>query len=134
MAGDAFFFGESGLAKIDIPVMAIGGTADQDAPFTWSTAPTYEYSYSTRKVEIALEGAEHMIFTASCEKVRWYLKFLSGEFCKDSTWDRNYAHALIKHFTTAFLLSELKQDASATALLNPETINFAGIEYESQGY
>ncbi len=29
MAGDAFFFGQSGLAKIAIPVMAIGGTLDQ---------------------------------------------------------------------------------------------------------
>jgi predicted dienelactone hydrolase len=134
MAGDAFFFGEDGLAEIDIPVMAIGGTADKDSPYTWSTQPAYEYSSSTRKIEIALEDAEHMIFTASCDDIRWYLKFLSGEFCKDITWDRNYAHALTKHFTTAFLLSELKQDQNAELALNSENVNLADVTYKTNGY
>lgn len=134
MAGDAFFFGEDGLAEINVPLMAIGGTADKDSPYTWSTQPAYEYSSSSRKIEIELQGAEHMIFTASCENIRWYLKFLSGEFCKDSTWDRSYAHALTKHFATAFLLTELKHDQNAEITLYSENIDLADVTYKADGY
>ncbi len=55
-----------------------------------------------------------MIFTGPCEKITWYLKFFSDEFCSDPGWDRGYAHNLVKHFTTAFLLSELKQDSAGS--------------------
>ena len=134
MAGDAFFFGETGLAEIDVPVMAIGGTNDKDSPYMWSTHPAYEYVSSPRKVRVALEGAEHMIFTGPCEKIPFYLKFFSGEFCSDSSWNRDYAHSLVKHFTTAFLLSELKQDGAASDALKPASAIFTGVTYDVQGY
>jgi predicted dienelactone hydrolase len=35
MADDAFFFNQAGLAEITVPVMAIGGTADNGAPYLW---------------------------------------------------------------------------------------------------
>lgn len=134
MAGDAFFFGQAGLAEITVPVMAIGGTADSDSPFLWGTHPTYEYVSSPRKVKIALNDAEHMIFTGPCEAIPWYLKFFSGEFCSDKDWDRKYAHFLVNHFTTAFLLAELKQDMNAAGVLVPNTDDFSGVTYEAQGY
>ena len=134
MAGDAFFFGQAGLADITVPVMAIGGTADSDSPFLWGTYPTYEYVSSPRKVKIALNDAEHMIFTGTCEAIPWYLKFFSGEFCSDMDWDREYAHDLVNHFTTAFLLAELNQDVSAAAALVPSAVDFSGVTYEAQGY
>lgn len=134
MAGDAFFFGQPGLAEIDVPVMAIGGTSDVDSPYMWSTQPAYEYVSGLRKVRVALEGAEHMIFTGPCEKITWYLKFFSGEFCADPNWDRVYAHNLVKHFTIAFLLSELKQDAAASDALASNAVDFTGVTYDVQGY
>jgi len=134
MAGDAFFFGKPGLAEIDVPVMAIGGTNDVDSPYLWSTYPAYEYVSSLRKARVALEGAEHMIFTGPCEKITWYLKFFSGEFCADPDWDRVYAHNLVKHFTTAFLLSELKQDSAASDALAFNAVDFFGVTYNVQGY
>ena len=134
IAGDAFFFGQPGLAEIDVPVMAIGGTDDKDSPYMWSTQPAYEYVSSPRKVRVALEGAEHMIFTGPCEKVTWYLKFFSDEFCTDPGWNRGYAHNLVKHFTTAFLLSELKQDSAASDALKSQAVNFIGVTYDVQGY
>ncbi len=134
MAGDAFFFGQAGLAVIDVPVMAIGGTLDKDSPYMWSTHPAYEYVSSHRKVRIALENAEHMIFTGPCEKTPRLLKFFTDEFCSDSSWDRNYAHSLVKHFTTAFLLSELKQDSAASDALEPASVKFPDITYDAQGY
>ena len=89
MAGDAFFFGQTAWQRSAVPVMAIGGTNDSDSPYMWSTHPTYEYASSPRKVRVALEGAEHMIFTGPCEKIHVYLKFFSDEFCSDSSWDRD---------------------------------------------
>ena len=134
LAGDAFFFGEAGLAEIKAPVLAIGGTADHDSPFDWSAQPTYDYVSSERKVLIALNEAEHMIFTNPCAAVRWYAQPLAGEFCADTVWNRQQAHHLVSHFTTAFLLAELKQDGAAAAVLSPESAVFPQINYAAAGY
>ena len=134
LAGDAFFFGQAGLAEIDVPVLAIGGTNDNDSPYLWGTHPSYEYASSPKKVRAGLEGAEHMIFTGPCERIPRILKFFTDEFCSDSSWDRNYAHSLVKHFTTAFLLSELKQDSAASDVLGPATVKFPDVIYAAQGY
>jgi predicted dienelactone hydrolase len=134
MAGDAFFFGETGLAEINVPVLAIGGTADNDSPFLWGTQPTYEYVSSPRKAQVALNDAEHMIFTNNCDAIRWYAKPLAGEFCADTAWDRQQAHDLIGHFTTAFLLAELKQDHDAAAALAPDAVEFSKVTYATEGY
>jgi predicted dienelactone hydrolase len=134
MAGDAAMFGRAGLAEINVPVMAMGGTADKDSPFKWGTQPTYEYATSPRKVEIAFEKAEHLIFAGECDSVRRILKLVPTSFCFDPAWDRTRAHNLIRHFMTAFLLAELKQDANAAAALAPDTIDFHGVAYTAQGY
>lgn len=134
MAGDAYLFGEAGLAQISAPVLAIGGTADEDSPYMWGTYPTYEYASSPAKVRIALDGAEHMIFTGPCEAVPLLLRLLSGEFCADTSWDRYYAHDLSRHFTTAFLLSELKQDRAAARAIASGTVEFADVTFEATGY
>jgi predicted dienelactone hydrolase len=129
LAGDAFFFGQDGLAEITVPVMAIGGTLDTDAPYMWGTYPTYAYVSSAAKVRIALNNAEHMIFTGPCEAIPLLLRFVSNEFCSDPGWDRNYGHDLINHFTTAFLLDTLKGDQAAHEALLPDAVQFPGIEY-----
>ncbi len=129
LAGDAFFFGQDGLAEITVPVMAIGGTRDSDAPYEWGTYPAYEYASSTIKVRIALLDAEHMIFTGPCEATPLLLRLFSSEFCSDPGWDRTYAHALIGHFTTAFLLDVLKGDQTAHKALLPDAAQFDGTEY-----
>ncbi len=134
MAGDAYLFNEAGLAEITIPVMAIGGTADTDTPYMWGPHMTYKYVSSPKKVKIALTDAEHMIFTGPCESVPLILKPISGEFCSDPGWDREYAHYLVNHFTTAFLLAELKQDTAAAKILAPQAVDFPDLSYEAEGY
>ena len=109
--------------------MAIGGTLDSDTPYVWGTYPTYEFVSSPTKVRIALIDAEHMIFTGPCEAIPLLLRFISDEFCSDPGWDRNYAHDLTNHFTTAFLLNTLKGDQAAHEALLPDAVQFAGIEY-----
>jgi predicted dienelactone hydrolase len=134
MAGDAYFFGQVGLAGIDAPVLAIGGTLDSDTPFMWGPNPTYEYASSSRKGLVALNDAEHMIFTNTCESIWWYAKWVASEFCTDSDWDRHQAHDLINHLTAAFLLAELKQDKDASAALALDAVDFPSVSYEAEGY
>jgi hypothetical protein len=70
-----------------------------------------------------------MIFTGPCEATPLLLRLISDEFCSDPGWNRNYAHNLINHFTTAFLLDTLKGDRSAHEALLPAAVQFDGIEY-----
>jgi predicted dienelactone hydrolase len=134
MAGDAYLFDEDGLAEISVPVMAIGGTSDTDTPYTWGTQPTYEFASSARKAMVSLDGAGHMIFTGPCDRMRRIMKILPGGFCSDSGWDRDRAQALVRHFTTAFLLAELADDRAAAAVLAPTESNFPDLSYEAEGY
>lgn len=134
LAGDAAMFGRAGLAEVTIPVMAMGGTADTDSPFQWTTRPSYEHTSSPRKVQIALEGAQHFIFAGQCQQARRILDLVSTGFCSDPGWDRQRAHDLIQHYTTAFLLSELNDDRAATAALAPTLPRVADVSYRAEGY
>ena len=60
LAGDVYLFGQDGLAGIAVPVLAIGGTADEDTPMSWGR--TYAYVSSPAKAMVALENAGHMFF------------------------------------------------------------------------
>lgn len=134
MAGDAAMFGQAGLAEVTVPVMAIGGTADTDSPFQWTTQPSYEYPSSPRKVQIALEGARHFIFGGRCHHARRILDLVTTGFCSDPGWDRHQAHELIQHYATAFLLSELEGDRTAAAALAPSIQHFTDVSYRAEGY
>jgi predicted dienelactone hydrolase len=133
MAGDAAMFGVSGLNAVRVPVMAIGGTADLDSPFEWGTQFTYDHVSSPHKVEVALEGAAHMIFAGRCTSSRRILELVSLGFCSDPAWDRPQAHGLVKHHVTAFLLSELKGDQGAAAALAPAGPR-SRVGYRAEGY
>lgn len=134
MAGDAYFFGEMGLAEITVPVMALGGTADTGTPYAWGTHPTYEYVSSPTKARVAFEDAEHMIFGATCEALPWFTEIGFDAYCSDPVWDVNYAHNVAGHFIAAFLLAELTQDADAAAALAPDAVEFPGVTYDAQGF
>jgi predicted dienelactone hydrolase len=134
MAGDAAMFGEPGLAEITVPVLAIGGTADTDSPFEWGTQLTYDHVSSDRKIEVALEGAAHLIFAGDCTSLRRILSLVSLGFCSDPAWDRTEAHDLVKQHVTAFLLSELNGDEAATAVLSPSLHDRTDVTYRTQGY
>lgn len=134
IAGDAYFFGQRGLAEITAPVMAIGGTADLDSPYDWATQPTFDHVSSNRRILVGLDGAEHMIFTAPCEAIPLFLRVMSGEFCDDGDWNRYHAHHIVKHFATAFLLSELQIDMDALDALQADAVTVPNIVYDVSGY
>ncbi len=134
MAGDAYLFDQAGLSEVSLPVLAIGGTADTDTPYTWGTQPTYEFTSSTRKARVTLDDAGHMIFTGPCDRMRRIVKILPGGFCSDNSWDRRRAQALVRHFTTAFLLAELAEDRIAATALAPSAPHSPGLSFASRGY
>lgn len=134
MAGDAAMFGGPGLAEITVPVLAIGGTADTDSPFQWGTQLTYDNVSSDRKIEVGLEDAAHLIFAGDCTSVRRILGLVSLGFCSDPAWDRTEGHDLVKHYVTAFLLSELRDDPAATTALSPSLHQRSDVGYRAEGY
>lgn len=137
MAGDAYMFDETGLSNITIPMMAIGGTADTGTPYDWGAKPSYEYASSARKALVGFVGAEHMLVATPCEAMPWttaFPGFIQQMLCSDPVWDKDRALDLAHHFSTAFLLAELKGDAAAAAALVPDSVAFPGIEYETMGF
>ena len=134
LAGDAAMFGERGLAHITAPTMVIGGTADDDSPYEWTTSMAYDHVSSERKVEVALEGAEHFVFAGECDSRRRLLTLIDGGFCSDPTWERARAHAVIVHHVTAFLLAELGGDPMAGDELAPGQPRLYRVTRRALGY
>ncbi|MEZ4522820.1 MAG: hypothetical protein R3A46_14415 [Thermomicrobiales bacterium] len=110
MAGDAYLFGEAGLAEINIPMMAMGGMSDFGTPYDWGAKPAYEYASSEQKSLVGLVGAEHMIFATPCDRQPWMNDHPANALLLATieVWDANRARVLIHHLSTAFLLDTLK--------------------------
>ncbi len=135
MAGDSYLFDKAGLAEINIPVLAIGGTRDEATAYEWGVRPTYDNISSQQKALVTFENANHYMFLNDCSTAPWWSTKLGAYwFCSDSIWDMNRAHDLINHFTTAYLLDQLKGDKEAAKALAPDAVSFPGIKYESQGF
>ena len=135
IAGNAYLFDKAGLSKITIPMMAIGATADTVLPYDWASKPSYDYASSARKALVAFAGAEHMFVSTPCESMPWLVNLpFSDMLCLDPVWDKDRALDLAHHFSTAFLLAELKADTDAAAALAPDSVDFPGIEYETTGF
>ncbi len=133
-AGDSYPFGDSGLAEIKVPILAIGGSIDTSTPPDWGIYPSYENAASAQKALVVFENADHFIFSAACSDTQWLVDTGWSFFCLDNIWDSDRAHDLINHFTTAFLLDVLKGDKDAHAALVPEAVSFPGIQFKSQGF
>ena len=73
VASDSYLFDQASLAKITVPMMAIGGTANTGTPYDWGSKPSYDYASSAKKALVTLEGAEHTI-TTSCDNMPWVPK------------------------------------------------------------
>jgi predicted dienelactone hydrolase len=134
IAGDAAVFGPAGLAEVTVPVMAIGGTADVDSPFTWGTELTYEHVASTNKVEVGFEGGAHMLFAGECDSARRIMSLVSLGFCADPAWGRDQAHNLVKQYVTSFLAAEMRRDRVASEELRREGPPPPGVTYRAEGY
>jgi predicted dienelactone hydrolase len=134
LAGDAAMFGEPGLRSLTAPLLVIGGTADHDSPYNWSTRLAYHGAASPRKIEVALDGAEHFVFSGRCDSVRRIVALVPMGFCDDPGWDRARARAVIKHYVAAFLLAELRHEPDAKSALAPLGFVVPKVGYRAAGY
>jgi len=137
MSSEGYWFNEQGLAEITMPLLVIGGTADNSVPYDWGIRPVYDYASSQRKALVNLENSDHFIFAPSCADAPTSIELFGNVFyylCSDPVWDIDRAHDLVNHFVIAFLLAELKGDAEAAAALAPDVVSFPGIAYEAQGF
>ena len=127
LAPSGRFFGPAGSKSMRLPMLLMVGSGDRWSIPEANAYPVYEYVGSEQKAMIVFEGADHDVFHFSCDRAPQ----LTSWGCSDPVWDMDRAHDLINHFTTAFLLATLKDDAAAAAALTPEAVWFPGIRYET---
>ncbi len=134
MAGDAVMFGVAGLRSLNVPVVALGGTADRDTPYATGAALTYRHGASPRAVQVGLVGAEHFAFTGPCASVRRVMTVVPFGFCEDPTWNRASARDVAAHHVIAFLAAELTGDADAVASLANHSDVGGSVSYQVRGH
>lgn len=127
---------EAGVASVEIPVLIFGGSADTLNPIDLGAIPIYEHVASEHKALVIFENAFHFVLANACSAYPWMATDQGWGywFCSDSVWDMQRAHDLLNHFSTAFLLAELKGDPDAAAALAPENVVFPGIRYETTAF
>lgn len=125
-------FSPESFEQVDIPALLIVGTDDFFPTIYSDTIRVYDSLRGDRKGLVAFENASHFFPLNECSE--WALQLGMHPFCSDAVWDMARAHDLIDHFTTAFLLATLKDDADAAAALAPEAVTFPGITYETTGF
>lgn len=126
--------GPDGLQTVDRPVLTIIGTGDTDVGPAYRRLAAYTQLGTADKSEVLFAAANHFLFFDSCRAAPDLIDMGMYGLCADSVWEMDRAHDLINHFTTAFLLAELKGDADAAAALAPENVVFPGIQYETTGF
>lgn len=129
-SGSGKLLGPEGLASVETPLMAIGGSADSINRFEEGTRLTFDRVSSERKSLVVFENADHYIFGGGSPA--W--NAIIFDVLSDDVWDMDRAHDLIDHFSVAFLLAELYGDEDALSTLTPEKVQFTGINYEAIGY
>jgi predicted dienelactone hydrolase len=130
------FFGAESANTITIPTLVMFGSKDRIVDTESDRYQPYAYDNlgATTKALVVFEDGAHMLFAYGCNSMPWLADFGMYWACSDPVWDMDRAHDLINHFTTAFLLAELKGDKDAAAALAPDVVSFPGIAYETTGF
>ena len=129
MAGDSYLFDRRGLAKLKVPVMAMGGTIDDGTPYTWGAKLTYDHVGSENKTLVTFPGAGHFLFADPCESLPWVENSVYRDaICTDAVWDTRPLD-IVTHYTTAFLRDTLDADPEARATLTGQQPDLDDVEY-----
>jgi len=131
--GDIWGSDYGGVAVMTTPTLIMTGSKDPLNVPERTAYPIYEQLGSTKKSLVVFENAGHMIFFNQCRNMPW---LIDGHYwaCSDQVWEMDRAHDLINHFVTAFLLAELKGEATAINTLKPANVTFPGIGYQTTAY
>ena len=129
MAGDSYLFDQRGLAELEVPVMAMGGTVDDGTPYTWGAKPTYDDASSEDKTLVTFPGAGHFLFVDPCENLPWVENSVYRDaICTDAVWDTRPLD-IVEHYTTAFLRDTLDADPQARGALAGDQPRIDNVEY-----
>ncbi len=129
LAGDAYPFDEQGLAALEAPVMAMGGTVDDGTPYEWGTKLTYDHAGSEHKTLLSFPGAGHFLFADPCDNFPWVEGSVYRDaICTDAVWETRPLD-IVAHYTTAFLLDTLDADPDARAALAGQQPELDDVEY-----
>ena len=129
LAGDAYTFDQRGLAELEVPIMAMGGTVDEGTPYTWGAKLTYDHVGSEDKTLVSFPGAGHFLFVDPCENLPWVENSVYRDaICTDAVWDTRPLD-IVKHYTTAFLRDTLDADPEARATLTGQQPDLDNVEY-----
>jgi predicted dienelactone hydrolase len=131
LAGDAYLFDQRGLAELEVPVMAMGGTIDEGTPYTWGAKLTYDHAGSTNKTLVSFPGAGHFLFLDPCENLPWVENSVYRDaICSDAVWDTRPLD-IVMHYTTAFLRDTLDADPKARGVLAGQQPQLDNVEYNT---
>lgn len=131
LAGDAYPFDQLGLAALEVPIMAMGGTIDDGTPYTWGAKLTYDHAGSENKTLVSFPGAGHFVFLDPCENLPWLENSVYRDaICTDAVWDTRPLD-IVMHYTTAFLRDTLDADPEARAILAGQQPTLDNVEYNS---
>ena len=131
LAGDAYPFDQRGLAEIEVPIMAMGGTIDEGTPYEWGAKLTYDHVGSENKTLVSFPGAGHMLFLDPCENLPWVENSVYRDaICTDAVWDTRPLD-IVTHYTTAFLRDTLNADPEARAALAGQQPRLDNVEYNT---
>ncbi|MFL6134767.1 MAG: alpha/beta hydrolase family protein [Nocardioidaceae bacterium] len=131
LAGDAYLFDQRGLAELEVPVMAMGGTIDEGTPYTWGAKLTYDHAGSKEKTLITFPGAGHFLFLDPCENLPWVENSVYRDaICSDAVWDTRPLD-IVMHYTTAFLRDTLDADPKARGVLAGQQPQLDNVEYNT---
>ena len=129
LAGDAYLFDERGLAELEVPIVAMGGTVDEGTPYTWGAKLTYDHVGSEDRTLVSFPGAGHFLFLDPCENLPWVENSVYRDaICTDAVWDTRPLD-IVKHYTTAFLRDTLDADPEARATLTGQQPDLDNVEY-----
>ena len=131
IAGDAYPF-DAGLANIEVPMMAIGGTADWGTPWDWGASLAYERVSSPFRALVGLEGGGHMLAVDGCDRMPWTAslgELERGYLCVEPDWQKADAHAAIAGFSTAFLRDVLGDSGPAHRALTDADVAMPRVRY-----
>jgi predicted dienelactone hydrolase len=131
MAGDAYPFDQRGLAALEVPVLAMGGTVDEGTPYEWGTKLTYDHVGSEDKTLVSFPGAGHFLFADPCENLPWIDDSVYADaICTDAVWDTRPLD-IVGHYTTAFLRDTLDADPEARDVLAGPQPQLDDVEYDT---
>jgi len=109
-AGYGFFDGATGLSKIEIPTLIMGGDRDGTCPMDSEIIPIYQALAVEEKVLVTCINTGHMSFSNICNLVGPINDYLKQEGCGEGFSTQDEVFDVMGHYSLAFFRRYLDGD------------------------